>query len=359
MPYPRFLERNLLPSDAMLRLILILLCLLLSACAKPPAGLPAAMVSGKVTDHQQPAAGVQVMAFPLGVASLASPAPFRSSPSGGDGQYRLALPAGDYYLLAQGAGHFSWYGRNPVTVPGEGLTDLNLGLVPAAAPAPPAGSNTLTGLVLHDGEPLAGAMIFIYTDLNSQLKGMGYQMAGPTGADGIFEAQLAPGTFYLLARLRQGDGGLGPLRPGDFIGYYPGNPVRLREGGTLAVTIPMLEVPENVSRRAERLFGGTTIQGRIVDGQGKPVAGAHAVLYDDPQMFNRPLFVSAPTTTDGRYQLSFPQGGTYFLAARDSLGGAPGPGDLYGTYDVDGDGALVIVTGQGLDGIDIMVEEMW
>ncbi len=40
-------------------------------------------------------------------------------------------------------------------------------------------------------------------------------------------------------------------------------------------------------------------------------------------MLNRPEFVSQPTGKDGKFVISFPQGGAYFLAARDMLGGTP------------------------------------
>jgi hypothetical protein len=188
---------------------------------------------------------------------------------------------------------------------------------------------------------------------------MGYQMAGPTDEAGFFEAELPPGTYYLLARKRRGAEGTGPLRAGDFIGYWPGNPLTIREGKPVRVTLPVLEVPEKVEAMADSLFGQTGIQGRILDQEGRPVPGARAVLYADPRMLDRPLYVSRPTGDDGAFVLSFPHGGTYYLAARNTLGGAPGPGELYGTYDAAPDHSLSLVTGEVRQGVDIVVEEMW
>jgi len=355
-------------EHAMQRHSFYLVCLiwLCSACAPvPPSGSLATRVtvpvSGKVSKALEPVSGVRVSAYPIDSPNLDGRAPFASAPTGSDGRYSLALPEGEYYFLADGEGLFSFYGRNPVSVAAPEVSELNLGVV-AVAPPPevsdPFVSTGLAGLALHEGKPLAGATIFVYTDLSSRLKGMGYVMAGPTDAAGAFEASLPPGTYYLLARQRHG-GSVGPLRAGDFIGYYPGNPLTVHEGEVARVTIPVLEVPERVERLTGNLFGGTAVHGRILDPEGHPVAGVRAVLYDDPRMLDRPLFVSHPSAVDGSYVLSFPAGGTYYLGARDTLGGAPGQGELFGTYDASPDHSLRIGTNEVLRGIDIVVEKMW
>jgi len=354
---------------AMIRDLLCFLCLLgaCAGCAPPSLSGPASAaatvpVSGKVSKQQQPVAGVRVSAYPVDSPTLAGRAPFVSSATGSDGRFRLDLPAGEYYFLVRGEMFFSFYGRNPVSVAPPELVELNLGVV--AEVAPPAVvdsfvSTGVAGVTLHEGVPLAGTTVYVYTDLSSHLKGMGYVMAGPTDAAGTFEATLPAGTYYLLARQRHGRSSVGPLRAGDFIGYYPGNPLVVREGEVTRVAIPVLEVPEKVDRLAGSLFGGTAVHGRILDPQGRPVAGVRAVLYEDPRMLDRPLFVSQPSAADGSYALSFPAGGTYYLGARDTLGGAPGPGELFGTYDASPDHSLQIGTNEVLEGIDIVVEKMW
>lgn len=358
------LERNMLLTFAMCRkFFTILLLLTLVSCAPGKPRQPLTAVTGKVSSGGMPLAGIEVDAYPVTTSTLVGPAPFRSAVTATDGLFRLALPPGEYYLLARGDGHFCYYGRNPVAIPGEGLSGLNLGLVAAQAGAPrrEAGiAEGVAGYLLHEGQPLAGAVVQVYTDLASRLKGMGYAMGGPTDEDGYFEVPLPAGTYYLLARLRQGGGGMtGPLRAGDFIGYYAGNPLRVEEGRVGRIAIPMLEVPEKVDRLAGTLFGQTAVRGRILRRDGSPVAGVRAILYSDPQMLNRPLYVSQPTAADGTFVLSFPQGGTYYLAARNTLGGAPSPGDLYGTFDGSPDHALQVADGEQKSGIEIVVEEMW
>ena len=128
----------------------------------------------------------------------------------------------------------------------------------------------------------------------------------------------------------------------------------------LAVVLPVVAVPDKVARHAATMFGQTRISGTIFDREGKPLAGLRALLYTDEAMLNRPLYVSAPTGPDGTFQLSFPDGGAYYLAARSSLGGTPVPGELYGRYQADNQQPrLKIETGASLADLRIVVEEVW
>ena len=321
---------------------------------------PGTSVQGKVNFERLPAAGIEVEAYRADTIHLTAQPDFWSAKTTVDGRFNLNLPPGSYYLFARGGELFSYYGRNPVTVPEAGLADVSLGLVRRLDYRGDGDDeDVVVGQVTNAGKPQADAVIFVYTDLTTQLKGMGYMMAGPTDEQGRFEMALPDGTYYLLARKRQGNMTAGPLRAGDFIGYYPGNPLRLRDGRAEPLNIPMLEVPDKIEQMGRSLNGQTSISGLIRNAAGEPVAGVRVVLYEKPQMLDRPLFVSQPTGVDGRYTLSMQKGGDYYLAARNTLGGAPGPGDLYGTYDENPDHRLHLKSDAALDGIDIVVGEMW
>lgn len=321
-----------------------------------------APVTGKVAVDGAGVAGVQVKGYPLAALSLVGDAPFISKATGADGLFALDLPPGSYYLLANGSGWFSYYGRNPVTVPVEGLADVNLPLVPAVTPPPEMTTAMATGVigqVLHDGKPVANAIVFVYPDLSAQFKGFGLGMSAPTDEKGRFEAPLPAGSYYLVARVRHGKSLAGPLQAGDLFGYLPANPVTVGKDSVTKVSLPVIAVPEKVSRHAATMFGQTRISGRIVDPAGKPLAGLQALLYADDTMLNRPLYVSQPTSQDGRFQLSFPTGGTFYLAARSNLGGTPAPGELYGRYQGITGAALKVETGQAIEDLQIVVEAVW
>jgi hypothetical protein len=214
----------------------------------------------------------------------------------------------------------------------------------------------IIGQLSYAGKPLEGAVVTVYTDLNQKLKGMGLGMTAPTGPDGVFEAETPAGTYYLVARKRNSGAFMGPLQAGDYFGYYPANPLRVKEGELARVAIAMVEVPEKVSRLADQIFGDTSISGTVVDAQGEPVAGVRVLLYQDAMMLNRPLYVSQPSSSTGAFVVSFPLGGIYYLSARNSLGGPPQPGELYGRYQQTPDSSIRLKNGQKLSGIQIRVE---
>lgn len=343
---------------------LIYRALVLPMCALVLAVIPAfaAPVTGKVAIDGAGVAGVQVKAFPLTALALSGEAPHVSKATGPDGLFAVELPPGSYYLLASGGGWFSYYGRNPLTVPAAGLADVNLPLVPAVTPPPEMATTLTTGIVgrvLHDGKPVADAIIFVYPDLSTQFKGFGLGMSAPSDEQGQFEAPLPAGSYYLVARVRHGKSLAGPLQAGDLFGYLPGNPVTVGKESVTTVSLPVIAVPEKASRHAATMFGQTRILGRIVDRAGNPLAGLQALLYADDTMLNRPLYVSQPTGEDGRFQLSFPTGGSFYLAARSSLGGTPAPGEFYGRYQGENGSVLRVETGQSLEGLKIVVEEVW
>ena len=322
----------------------------------------AALIEGKTTVSSGAIAGIVVVAYPAEALTFDGSAPHSSKATADDGLFSLELPGGRYYLFAEGVQLSAFYGRNPITVPEEGLTDVNLLLTPDNLPVP-GGPTTLetgvAGTVSVDGQPVQGAIVTVYPDLSSQLKGMGLGMAAPTDEQGYFELPLTVGTYYLVVRVRQSGQMAGPLKAGDLFGYLAGNPLVINEGDPARVHIPLIEVPEKVSRHAANLFGNTSISGLVLDQKGEPVAGLQVLLYEDSMMLNRPLYVSQKTAADGRYQLSFPKGGHYYLAARNELGGTPAPGEFYGRYQGTPDHSIKIETGKALVDIEIVVDEVY
>ncbi|MCM2265926.1 MAG: DUF4198 domain-containing protein [Desulfuromonadales bacterium] len=327
-----------------------------------PLSAQAASLSGKATVGGTATAGITVKAFPVGTKTLAGKAPFEIGPTSADGLFNFELPTGDYYLLAESAELFTYYGRNPVAVPAEGLANVNLRMVPGsgAVPQEPVRVESgVLGFVSVDGKPVAGAIATVYTDLNSQFKGFGLGMAAPTDDKGRFEVPLPPGTYYLVVRMRKGGALAGPMRAGDLFGYLPQNPLVIKEKQVARVQVPLIEVPEKVEKFAATLFGNTSISGKIVDRAGKPVAGVHAILYADMMMLSRPAYVSQPSDAQGNFVVSFPDGGTYYLSARSTLGGTPTPGELYGRFAGTPDASIRIRTGQKLEGMTLAVEKVW
>ncbi len=322
----------------------------------------AALLKGKTTVSAGAVSNVEVMAYPAELLTFNESPPHVSAATAEDGLFSLELPEGQYYLFAKGAHLSAYYGRNPVTVPKDGLADVNLLLTPDNLPEPLETTTLESGIVGRvslAGKPVSNAIVMVYPDLSSQLKGLGLGMAPPTDQQGYFELPLSSGTYYIVVRVRKNGQMAGPLKAGDLFGYLSGNPLVIEEGTPARVHIPLIEVPEKVDRHAASMFGNTLVTGQIRDPKGQPVAGIQVLLYDDPMMLNRPLYVSQKTDEDGRYQLSFPKGGHYYLAARNELGGTPAPGESYGRYQGSPDHSINIETGKLLEGIEIVVDEVY
>lgn len=339
----------------------LLACLfVLTACL--PGLAMTANLSGKATVDGAGAPGIVVSAYPATALNFETPAAYTSQASDAEGAFAVELPAGEYYLLARGKNLFGYYGRNPVFIPQDGLDQVSIPTVADNRPAPATAAEGLTGVagvISLNGRAIEGAIVSVYPDLSGQFKGLGLAMAAPTDPRGYFELPLSEGTYYLVVRVRQSGQMVGPLRAGDLFGYWPQNPLVVKGDAPARIHIPLIEVPEKIERHAATMFGKTLVEGRVVDAQGEPVTGVQVLLYDDPTMLNRPLFVSTETDDQGRYSLSFPSGGRYYLAARSELGGTPAPGEYYGRYQGTPDHSIQIKTGQSLPAIEIVVEEVY
>jgi hypothetical protein len=209
--------------------------------------------------------------------------------------------------------------------------------------------------------PLEETYVFAYRD-DMDIYGPSFAKAGPTGPDGKFEMTLPPGRYFFVARKRgTGDAG-GPVVSGDFKSRTIG-PIQV--GGGQPVDLSLLVEKKTGETRSlpagEKTPSKTGISGRILDEAGKPVAKARVHVYMYSQMSERPKYVSNDTGPDGKYVILLPQGGTYYLAARNRFGGPPKLGDLYGRYD-DGTidpSSVVVRDGEILTDVDITLHKVW
>ncbi|MBI5696045.1 MAG: hypothetical protein HZC51_09960 [Nitrospirae bacterium] len=335
-------------------------------CAQAAAG----KVAGKVVLQTKPVEGAFVYAYkdPAGLfAKLPDGGPVVTGP---DGTFAMELPRGKYYIAAKkkGAGlleilepgdFYSFYGGNPVEVePGRPAeVVLNLAVKPASAPDTDTngGRGGVEGVATLDGEPLDGVVINVYLDPNEGFRGMGYYMSPPTGVDGRFRLKMEEGTYYIVARKRLSGNVAGPLQEGDYFGYLETNPVVMKKGALMHVTLPLVKKTSDVSAGGH---GKTLVKGVIRDINGAPVSGAYACLYKEPEMLNRPAYVSKPTGADGAFAVEAPVGGVYYLGARDAIGGPVEPGQLWGRYNGTEDHAIKVETGGTVEGLTVTVEKV-
>lgn len=177
------------------------------------------------------------------------------------------------------------------------------------------GTGTIKGKVNCEGKPLEGAYVLLYSGSEGGFRGEPAVTAGPTKADGLFEAQAAPGSYYLIAQKRTGgrDGG---LAAGDYYSYYGGNPVDVGAGDTINVGINCTAI---IDSGKPRVPGGTGIRGKVY-ADGAPLDRARVTLYQDGDTIFRGIgYASTLTNKNGDFSFSL-EPGTYYAVARKRAG---------------------------------------
>jgi hypothetical protein len=335
----------------------VLLFLLLLA----PGAASAGVIEGRVLLGEAPLAGVRVAAH-AGLDFSAAPLAL-SEPTDAEGYYRLAVAPGSYALFMRDVqrGLFAFCGRNPLEV-GEAGTWAGLQAVAMRSaddlPYDDATTGAIGGIVLHDGIPLEGAHVYLYLDADEALKGQGYRMSLPTGADGTFLFEGLPeSSYFLVVRKRQGGGRVGPVEEGDHLGIYHGNPLPLPSGRQAQVVLATVRKAKESATGEDRPWSGPVVRGTVSDHAGRPVAGVHVFAYREKVVgHKRPVALSARTGSDGAFVLRLEEPGLYFIGARQHYGDSPAPGELYGLYDDTADHSLAVAADGAMPPISIVVE---
>ncbi len=270
-----------------------------------------------------------------------------------DGDYARPLKPGD---------RFAWFGGSPWLISAENSEEITMLLqevpsLPAESAAPKAGSGVY-GVVMYDGAPVADAGVFAYAKTGTWLRADDYQAMVRTNEKGEFALHLPPNRYYLLARLRTDKGVyIGPMHKGDLLGYDPRNPVVVETERYAASAIPMFKLRMEKTRGASSALPPATIKGRIVDSDGHPVHGVYAALYLNPKMVGMPVFISGFTGADGRFDLSVPVQGGYFLCSR-SVYGRPLAGSWFGPWKGSADHSIHVRFGEVRSDIEIVVDRL-
>ncbi|MGE5188767.1 MAG: carboxypeptidase-like regulatory domain-containing protein [Gemmatimonadota bacterium] len=336
----------------------------LAGCAGLPRAAREPVLSGRVTFRGAPVPGALVTLYdrfaPGGKRA------YRTAVCGEDGGFSTPVAPGTYFVEAsgrfEGTDVFAFSGQNPV---GVGRGDRWLGMKAVeretAAATPSAARGTaLEGEVVFGGKPVEGASVYVYAGPEGLFKGMGVAMSPPTGPDGTFAVDGLPeSAYYLVARRRGAGGATGPLEKGDLYGYYPGNPVYVRDGTVTRVMIETVEKEKALSYADVTSGTETVLRGRVVNRAGAPQAGIYAFVYDD-RVFGhqRPYAHSGRTGPDGAWAIYLDRGGVFYLGARENFGNSPRPGERFGFYDGTPDHGIDVAPGKGAADLTIVVDRI-
>ncbi len=206
--------------------------------------------------------------------------------------------------------------------------------------------------------PLEHAALYIYKK-GMDLYGPAFTVSRETDQDGNFVISLPEGDYVGVVRKRSSGASVGPVVAGDNRSEFL--QLQVRQGmARLEISAPV-KVGDSRRLTKQQEETQTGFSGRITDADGNPVEGVRVQVYDHVQMSERPKYVSEKTGPDGRYRMHLPEGGTYYICARDNFGGPPKLGDLYGRFDQGTiePSAVVIRKDELLEGVDIRVTKIW
>jgi hypothetical protein len=151
------------------------------------------------------------------------------------------------------------------------------------------------------------------------------RVVASAGADGRAAIVLAPGIWYLSASADA---------PALF-GWYGTNPVQVRAGERLEVTMPAVAAGADAATVTAASPGEESVGGEVA-GDGGPVAGAAVAFYlDAATQFRGPGYLEVETDERGAFEARVSPG-RYWVVARRRSGAQPyGPlevGDDFGFY---------------------------
>ena len=307
---------------------------LISASALTDSG-----VRGRVAWRGELIQGVKVRAYHA-VADIAGGVPVAVSASTGlDGIYQLELPPGSYVLTAgnqlnvlKAGDLFCYYSGSPIRITAQGYRNVgfNLVRVPEETPPTAAKRSGIYGEISFQDQLLQRSYLYVYKDPGKGFKGPGYFIQ-PV-AKGKFRLNLPPGDYYLLARKRERGGQFGPIEIGDYFNFYYGNPIHVAAGQVREVKI---ETITRLSMLEEDVVAFQGVRGQVVNGAGEFQAGLYVFAYRQPEMTGSPDYFSAPTDQKGLFELALPDGGPYYLLARQAFGGPAETNELYGKLQAE------------------------
>lgn len=330
-------------------------------------------LTGTILFNDKPLAGAQVEVY-LKAEKDRSTLPFSEAGTDGDGHFQVSLPVGHYYLIAkkreQSGGHprmlMAECPANPLEVTG-GMRELpafsvrEMGRDGALVPDP---GTAVRGRVTAAGKGVPRAYVYVYTEDSAGLMGPSYGEAVATEKDGSFHIDLPAGRYYLAARKRADGSRLGEPHPGDLNGSYPANPVTVPRGQVVDLdSFPLTSVDAEQFRQRQAagkfVATATSLSGRAVDQDGRPLKGIYVFAYLDSRMIGKPTYISDPTGADGTFHLYLGSGGSYFVGARSTFGGPLEPGEWVGTYDGRPDHGIKVTADRQQPLGDLTLREVW
>jgi hypothetical protein len=162
-----------------------------------------------------------------------------------------------------------------------------------------------------DGKPLEGVKVFLYTSVNVRIPA---DFISPqSDKNGVTVVQVPTGKYWSVARIKK-DALYGPLMPGD---KHSGEPVEIEiiENTDSEAVFVVADIREIGQKKRTDNSETVRLWGRVVDTDGKPIAGAYVFAHRSREIEFIPEYLSAWTDEDGGYTLFIPSGEKVFVGS--------------------------------------------
>lgn len=359
----------------------------------------ALQLEGVILSEKGPVTDATVTAYPDYTSLRNQKNGFTSTPGEKPGQYRISVPQGKYYLVASGSdgndtSFYGYHGLNPLHVEEE-YRWVPLMVLPENKAQCEPGFQGVGGRILYKGLPATGSSVSVYAMEDEPFRGMGL-LTSTVPEDGSFWFDLDTGMYVIIARKRNGGGAIGPIRKGDLLCYFSGNPIQVLPARSCNIDIscyPRDDLdaffvqgatdPRGKKERkrrsaslhemdeadSTRLIAGDIrkaafISGRVTDLDGIPLGDLYISAYPADnvrlfQMYVLRLKTEYMTKTDKRgfFRLEL-RNGPYYLVAREKIGDAPVAGEYYGIYEGTPNHSISLKPNEIKTGVHIVAESI-
>lgn len=371
-----------------------IIALLIIACAGWISPARATTIEGIVLTDKGPATSPSVQAYASFTDLRQQTNAIVSTPGSKPGQYSLELPPGKYYLTATSHDHehslFAYHGLNPITISGSKQW-IPFFVLPVHPSQCEPGFQGIGGRALYKDQPIDSGSVSVYTLEDEPFRGMGV-LTNSITEDGSFWFDLAPGNYVVVARQRQDNALIGPLKKGDLFCYSAANPIAVHPANSCQVDLlcyPRDNLDRYLSQEAEDPRGkkqiarrDTSLESATLQEAGKNgisgpvsiIAGRVTALDDTPMpglivsaypADDLPLFQMyilrfksdyiTKTDANGFFRLVV-KPGSYYIVTREKVGDAPNAHENYGIYEGSANHSLTVASGENINGIHLLVE---
>ena len=187
-------------------------------------------------------------------------------------------------------------------------------------------------ILLADGSPLTDGLLYLYNLNRGPLPSQDRYWRIPNqvqqiDGNGRFSStQVPPGKYSIGAIKRSKNLHIGAPESGDIF-ILSLNDEGLPQMYDLKAGIPadlgdIREIRQLAVKKSQPMET-TAIEGIITDSNGQPLEGVYAFAFAKAFVSGKPLFASEPSNGKGQFRLNLAEGGTYYLKARNDLGGGP------------------------------------